>query len=102
MLGPPALQGETTNKDSGPKLLASELALVHVRNWTASFERRPLGEKPKAWAEAALILAAQASHSELDQWAILEHLEDEKPETLRREARTVTEVLSQNKDSPEN
>jgi hypothetical protein len=69
----------------GAKTIETHLALAHIRNWTRSFDRHTIVEAEPCWL-AVRSMAEYGRNSVLDQWALIEYLEDEQPETLKREA----------------
>lgn len=83
------------DRDNGINLLAPHIALIHVRNWTQSYARKSLKEDLDCWIRVVDALADRARRSVLDHWALIEYLEDESPETLKREAEALRALLDQ-------
>lgn len=83
------------DREKGISLIAPHIALIHVRNWTSSYARRPLSENLDCWTQVVDALAERAQHSVLDHWALIEYLEDEASETLKREADALQALLEQ-------
>ncbi len=83
------------NREEGIALLAPHIALIHVRNWTKSYARRPLGENLDCWTRVVDALAERARQSVLDHWALIEYLEDESQETLKRETEALRTLLAE-------
>ncbi len=75
--------------------LAPHIALIHVRNWTRAYARRPLSENLECWVRVVDALAERARRSVLDHWALIEYLEDEGSDTLKREAEALQSLLEQ-------
>lgn len=84
-----------TNSEEGITLLAPHIALIHVRNWTKSYARRPLGENLDCWTRVVDALAERARRSVLDHWALIEYLENESQETLNRETEALRALLAE-------
>jgi sugar phosphate isomerase/epimerase len=65
--------------------LSPRLGLIHVRNWTACYDRMALAGSDACWAAVDGMRNCGRSAT-LDSWAVIEYLADERPETLKREA----------------
>ncbi len=83
------------DRETSISALAPHIALIHVRNWTRAYARRPLGENLECWVRVMDALAERARRSVLDYWALIEYLEDEGSETLKREAEALQTLLEQ-------
>jgi sugar phosphate isomerase/epimerase len=83
------------SQQKGIELLAPHIALIHVRNWTRSYTRRPLSESIDSWTSVVDALAERARRSVLDHWALIEYLEDDSPATLKRETEALKTLLEQ-------
>ncbi len=73
-------EAETAARELGPRI-----GIVHVRNWSSGYARMPLDAEDACWAAIAG-MAERGGDSDLDRWALIEYLADERPETLRCEA----------------
>jgi len=85
------LPGEDSGEDAAREL-APHLALAHLRRWSGA-AREPEGADEACWLAVAG-MAECNENSALDRWAVIEYLEDERPETLKKEAEALAARLS--------
>lgn len=66
-----------------PETLCARIALAHIRNW---FPKPGMDWHGRGYLAVLKRLAEHHRSSALDRWALIEYLEDDRPETLKRNA----------------
>lgn len=89
----PGSGAEPDETAEAARLIGPRISLVHIRNWSPFPEedRRTSGD-----CRCAAAIERMAEHnrgSALDRWALIEYLEDDKPETLKRDAESLAARL---------
>lgn len=78
----------------GLKLLAPQINLIHVRNWTSTYDRKSLSTNKETWTAIINILKAKDQTTASDHWTLLEYLENEDIQTLKKEATLLSDMTA--------